>query len=140
MELQKTLVLIKPNAVKRRLIGEIIRRIEQKNLQIVAMKMLWIDESLAAGLYEEHRGKDFYADLIQFITESPSVAMVVRGPNAIKVIRKLMGATNPFEAHPGTIRGDFGLDLTKNMVHGSDSLNSARREIDLFFEEEEIIE
>lgn len=140
MELQQTLILIKPNAVKRRLMGEIIRRIEEKNLQIVAMKMLWIDERLAAAMYEEHREKDFYPDLIQFITSSPSVAMVVKGPEAIKVMRKLMGATNPFQARPGTIRGDFGLDLTKNIVHGSDSVESAQREIGLFFEKEEIIE
>lgn len=140
MELQKSLVLVKPNAIRRRLTGEIIRRIEEKNLQIAAMKMLWIDEKLARNLYEEHQGKDFYTHLVQFITSSPSIAMVVKGPEAIKVMRKLMGATNPFEARPGTIRGDFGLDVTKNMVHGSDSPKSAQREISLFFETEEIIE
>jgi nucleoside-diphosphate kinase len=140
MEMEKTLVLLKPNTLRRRLMGEIIKRIENKNLQIVAVKMLWVDEELAADMYKEHLGKDFYENLIQFVTSSPSLAMVIKGVDAIKVMRKLMGATNPFEAEPGTIRGDFGLDLTKNMVHGSDSLQSAKREIALFFNEEEILE
>lgn len=140
MKMEKTLVLLKPNTLRRRLMGEIIARIEDKNLQIVAMKMLWIGQELAAKMYKEHLGKGFYEDLIQFVTSSPSLAMVVRGMDAIKVVRKLMGATNPFEAEPGTIRGDFGHDLTKNMVHGSDSPESAKREIGLFFDEEEILE
>lgn len=140
MKMEKTLVLLKPNTLRRRLMGEIIARIEDKNLQIVAMKMLWIGQELAAKMYKEHLGKGFYEDLIQFVTSSPSLAMVVEGMDAIRVVRKLMGATDPFQAEPGTIRGDFGLDLTKNMVHGSDSPESAKREIGLFFDEEEILE
>lgn len=140
MQMEQTLVLLKPNTIRRGLMGEIIKRFERKSLQIVAMKMLWIDEELAANMYKEHLRKDFYHDLIQFITSFPSLAMVVKGIDAIKVVRKLMGATNPFEADSGTIRGDFGLDLTKNMVHGSDSPQSAQREIGLFFDEDEIIE
>lgn len=140
MKMEKTLVLLKPNTLRRRLMGEIIARIEDKNLQIVAMKMLWIGQELAAKMYKEHLGKGFYEDLIQFVTSSPSLAVVVEGMDAIRVVRKLMGATDPFEAEPGTIRGDFGLDLTKNMVHGSDSPESAKREIGLFFDEEEILE
>ena len=139
MERERTLVLLKPDAVQRRLMGEIIRRIEQKNLNIVAMKMIRIDNKLAETHYEEHREKPFFRELIDFITAGPVVAMVVEGPEAVSVVRRMMGATNPFQAEPGTIRGDFGLDLTANLIHGSDSVESAKIEIRRFFKPEEIL-
>ena len=139
MERERTLVLLKPDAVQRRLMGEIIRRIEQKNLNIVAMKMIRIDKNLAETHYEEHREKPFFRELIDFITAGPVVAMVVEGPDAVSVVRRMMGATNPFQAEPGTIRGDFGLDLTANLIHGSDSVESAKIEIRRFFQPEEIL-
>ncbi len=134
--MERTFVMLKPDAVRRRLIGEIIRRIEAKNLNIIAMKMISIDRKLAETHYSEHREKPFFKDLVDFITSGPAVAMIVEGPNAISVMRALMGATNPFNAAPGTIRGDFGLDLTQNLIHGSDSPQSAQRELALFFPEE----
>lgn len=134
--MERTFVMLKPDAVKRRLIGEIIKRIEAKNLNIVAMKMIRIDRKLAETHYSEHREKPFFKDLVDFITSGPAVAMIVEGPNAISVIRTMMGATNPFHAAPGTIRGDFGLDLTQNLIHGSDSPQAAQRELALFFPEE----
>ncbi|MBS3787227.1 nucleoside-diphosphate kinase [Candidatus Bipolaricaulota bacterium] len=138
--MERSLVLLKPDTVQRGLIGELISRLEEKGLKIIAMKMMKVEEDLAKEHYEEHLEKDFFSDLFNFITSSPIVAMVVEGEKAISIIRGLMGATNPFEAQPGTIRGDYGLDLTKNLIHGSDSTESARREIDLFFDEEEILE
>ncbi len=139
MERERTLVLLKPDAVRRRLIGELIKRIEQKNLDIVALKMIRVDKNLAEEHYAEHRGKPFFPELIEFITSGPVVAMVVEGPGAISVIRRLMGKTNPFEAEPGTIRGDFGLDLTANLIHGSDSKETAAREIERFFAPDEFV-
>ncbi len=139
MERERTLVLLKPDAVQRRLMGEIIRRIEQKNLNIIAMKMIRVDQKLAETHYEEHREKPFFRELIDFITAGPVVAMVVEGPDAVSVVRRMMGATNPFQAEPGTIRGDFGLDLTANLIHGSDSVESAKIEIRRFFQPEEIL-
>ncbi len=139
MERERTLVLLKPDAVQRRLVGEIIRRIEQKNLDIVALKMIRIDQKLAETHYEEHREKPFFRELIDFITAGPVVALVVEGPDAVSVVRRMMGATNPFQAEPGTIRGDFGLDLTANLIHGSDSVESAKIEIRRFFQPEEIL-
>lgn len=133
--MERTFVMLKPDAVQRRLIGEIIRRIEAKNLNIVAMKMIHIDRKLAETHYGEHREKPFFKELVDFVTSGPAVAMIVEGPNAISVVRAMMGATNPFNAAPGTIRGDFGLDLTQNLIHGSDSAESAGREIALFFGE-----
>jgi nucleoside-diphosphate kinase len=138
--MERSLVLLKPDTVQRGLIGELMGRFEDKGLKIAAMKTMKVSEDLAKEHYEEHLDKDFFSDLFDFITSSPIVAMVVEGEQAIGVVRKMMGATNPFEADPGTIRGDYGLDLTKNLVHGSDSPESARREIDLFFEEEEILD
>jgi nucleoside-diphosphate kinase len=127
--------MLKPDAVERRLIGELIRRIEQKNLNIVALKMMRIERKLAETHYGEHRDKPFFKELVDFVTGGPAVAMIVEGPNAISVMRAMMGATNPFNAAPGTIRGDLGLDLTENLIHGSDSPESAKREITLFFGE-----
>lgn len=138
--MERSLVLLKPDTVQRGLIGELIGRLEDKGLKIAGMKLMEVDEDLAKEHYKEHLEKDFFSDLFDFITSGPIVAMVVEGDQAISVIRKMMGATNPFEADPGTIRGDYGLDLTKNLVHGSDSPESADREIDLFFSEEEILD
>jgi len=134
MAVERTFVMLKPDAVERKLIGELISRIEQKGLKITALKLMQVDRALAEKLYAPHREKHFFKELVEFVTSGPVVAMIVEGPEAIKVIRKLMGATNPFEAEAGTIRGDFGLDLTRNLIHGSDSKESAEREIPLFFE------
>ncbi|MGQ9601384.1 MAG: nucleoside-diphosphate kinase [Candidatus Bipolaricaulia bacterium] len=136
---ERTFVMLKPDAVQRGLVGELISRLERKGLKLVALKMLRLDRSLAERQYEVHRGKHFFEELIKFVTSSPVVAMVVEGEEAIKAVRKMMGATNPFEAEPGTIRGDFGLDLTKNLIHGSDSVETAAREIALFFRDEELL-
>ncbi len=132
--------MIKPDAVQRGLIGEIISRLERKGLKIVAMKMLNVSRELAEKHYAEHREKPFFESLVSYITSAPVVAMVVEGKNAVKVVRTLVGATNPQEALPGTIRGDFGMDIGRNVIHASDSLESAEREISLFFKPEEIVE
>lgn len=139
ISLEKTFVMVKPDGVQRGLIGEIISRLERKGFKIVALKMLKISRELAENHYAEHKAKPFFSSLISYITSAPVVAMVVEGNNAVKVVRKLVGATNPAEAEPGTIRGDFGLDLGRNVVHASDSIASAEREIRLFFKEEEIL-
>jgi nucleoside-diphosphate kinase len=137
---ERTFVMIKPDGVQRGLVGEVISRIEKKGLKIVAMKMLWIEEDLAREHYTEHSEKPFFQALVDYITSGPVVAMVVEGKEAVKVVRTLVGATNPVEALPGTIRGDFGMDIGRNVVHASDSLESAEREISLFFSADEIVE
>ncbi len=130
----RTLVLLKPDAVERKLAGEIIARIEAKHLDIVAMELRTLDGDLLARHYEEHVGKPFYADLVTFMSRGPVVAMVVEGPeDTWEVVRGMMGVTNPRLAAPGTIRGDLGIEFTENLVHGSDSLASAGREIGIFF-------
>ncbi len=139
MSAQCTLVLCKPDAVQRGLVGRIISRFEEKGLKIVGMKMLSVDEVLADEHYQEHVEKPFFSELVSFITSSPIVAMAIEGENAVEVVRALMGVTNPRGAAPGTIRGDYGLNLTKNLVHGSDSLASAKRELALFFSPEELV-
>ena len=137
---QRTLVLLKPDAINRRLSGEIISRFEKKGLKIVAMRMLWMSREMAEKHYEVHKGKPFYESLLDYITSSPIIAMVIEGDNAISVVRKMMGKTNGMEAEPGTIRGDYSLSVQNNLVHGSDSEESAKREISLFFKDEEIME
>ena len=132
---ERTLVLCKPDAVERGLVGEIVGRIERKGLKIVELQLRTLDADTAKRHYAEHDGKPFFADLVAFITRSPLVAMVVEGPDAWKVMRTMMGATNPREAAPGTIRGDLAIELTENLVHGSDGPESAAREIALFFPE-----
>jgi nucleoside-diphosphate kinase len=132
---EQTLVLCKPDAVRRRLVGEIVRRIEAKGLTLRALELRRLDEATAKRHYAEHEGKPFFGDLVSFITGGPLVAMVVEGPEAWKVVRTLMGTTNPREAAPGTIRGDLAVELTENLVHGSDGTESAAREIALFFPE-----
>jgi nucleoside-diphosphate kinase len=129
----RTLFICKPDAVERGLAGEIIRRVESKGLRLAAVELRTIDEATAGRHYEEHQGKPFYDDLVAFITRGPSLLMVVEGPEAFKVVRTLMGSTNPRDAAPGTIRGDLAIELTENLVHGSDSPESAKREIALFF-------
>jgi nucleoside-diphosphate kinase len=133
MTAERTLVLCKPDAVERGLVGEIVGRIERKGLSIVALEQRKLDVGTAKQHYAEHEGKPFFDDLVAFITRSPLVAIVVEGPDAWKVLRAMMGATNPREAAPGTIRGDLAIELTENLVHGSDGPESAAREIALFF-------
>jgi len=136
--MERSLVLIKPDAIQRGLAGEIISRLENKGLQIVAMKMLHMDKALAQRHYAVHKGKAFFDDLVNFITSSPIIAIIFQGKNAVEIIRQMMGETDPAKAHSGTIRGDFGIDIGHNLVHGSDSLENASQEIDLFFSAEEI--
>jgi nucleoside-diphosphate kinase len=132
--MDRTLVICKPDAVERGLAGEILRRLESKGLRLVAAELRTIDDDTARRHYAEHDGKPFFADLVAFITRSPSLLLVVEGPEeTFKVVRTLMGSTNPRDAAPGTIRGDLGILLTENLVHGSDSPESAAREIALFF-------
>jgi nucleoside-diphosphate kinase len=131
---ERTLLLIKPDGVERRLIGEVINRIERKGLTIAALQLRQIGEELAGRHYAEHEGKPFFESLLQFITSGPVVAAIVEGPRAIAAVRQLAGGTDPVEqATPGTIRGDFGLETQFNLVHGSDSADSAEREIALWF-------
>ena len=132
--MDRTLVICKPDAVERGLVGEIISRIEARTLRVVALELRHVDEALASAHYAEHEGKPFYGDLVAFITRSPSVALVVEGPeDTWKALRTMMGSTNPRDAAPGTIRGDLGIELTENLIHGSDSAESAEREIQLWF-------
>jgi nucleoside-diphosphate kinase len=130
----RTLVLLKPDAVERGVVGNIISRFETKGLRLAAMELRTLDEATLARHYEEHQGKGFYADLVQFMSRGPVVAMVVEGPDDTwEIVRAMMGTTNPRQAAPGTIRGDLGTLFTENLVHGSDSADSAKREIGIFF-------
>ena len=130
----RTLVLLKPDAVERKLAGQVLSRFEDKNLDVVAMELRSLDADTLAKHYEEHVGKGFYGELVEFMSRGPVVAMVVEGPeDTWQVVRNMMGATNPRDAAPGTIRGDLGILFTENLVHGSDSLESATREIGIFF-------
>ena len=138
MSAERTLSIIKPDAVARNVIGEIVSRFEKKGLRIVAQKMLHMSEEQAGGFYAEHEGKPFYRSLVSYMTSGPVVVQVLEGDNAIALNRKLMGATNPRDAEPGTIRADFAESLDANAVHGSDSPASAEREIAYFFEPGEI--
>jgi nucleoside-diphosphate kinase len=130
---EETLVIVKPDAVKRGLVGEILSRLQRKSLRIAEMRLMHVDRDLAERLYGEHREKAFFSELVEFITSGDVVVARIAGENAIPVVRGLMGATDPVKAAPGTIRGDFGLVITQNLVHGSDSPESAKRELDLFF-------
>ena len=133
--MQRTLILVKPDAFARALTGEVIARFERKGLRLAALKQMTIDSALAEQHYAEHRDKPFFGDLVEFITGGPLVAMVLEGFEAVAAARQVIGATNPVEAAPGSIRGDFGLEVQTNLVHGSDSPESAARELDLFFPE-----
>ena len=138
--MEKTLVLVKPDGVRRGLSGEIIARFENRGLQIVALKLMQISRTMAEKHYAEHVGKPFFDSLVEFITSGPVVAMVVKGDHAIRAVRAMMGATNPLEAAPGTIRGDFALVMSENVIHGSDGSESAAREIEAFFASSEIFD
>ena len=137
--MEKTLVLVNPDGVQRGLIGTVIGRIESKGLKIAGLKLIHVSEELAKEHYGEHVDRPFFGDLVSFITSSPVVALAVEGDNAVSVVRTLMGGTNPQEADPGTIRGDFGMTIGMNLVHGSDSAESAERELNLFFDKNEIL-
>jgi len=132
---ERTLVLCKPDAVERGLVGEVVDRLERKGFRLVAMDLRVLDEAVAKAHYAEHEGKPFFGELVSFITSGPLVAICVEGPDAVAAVRTLMGPTNPAQAPPGSIRGDYGLDIGRNLVHGSDSAASATREIELFFPE-----
>ncbi|MDA5394457.1 nucleoside-diphosphate kinase, partial [Staphylococcus aureus] len=136
--MERTFLMIKPDAVQRNLIGEVISRIERKGLKLVGGKLMQVPMELAETHYGEHQGKPFYNDLISFITSAPVFAMVVEGEDAVNVSRHIIGSTNPSEASPGSIRGDLALTVGRNIIHGSDSLESAEREINLWFNENEI--
>ncbi|MGD2065422.1 MAG: nucleoside-diphosphate kinase [Dehalococcoidia bacterium] len=138
--MERSLVLVKPDAIQRGLAGEIISRLEEKGLKIVAMKMVHMDKDLAQRHYAIHKRKAFFNDLVNFITSSPIIAIVFQARNAVEIIRQMMGETDPGKARSGTIRGDFGIDIGHNLVHGSDSLESASKEIELFFQTEEIFD
>jgi len=137
--MERTLVLVKPDGVQRGLIGEIIARIERRGLKIAGMKLMQITEELACQHYAAHEGKPFFPGLIEYITSAPVVAMALEGNNAIEIVRRTMGATNPAAADPGTVRADYGLEIGRNLVHSSDGPESAARELDLFFDESELI-
>jgi nucleoside-diphosphate kinase len=139
MTIERTLVLIKPDGVQRGLIGEIVRRFERRGLHLSGMKLMCVSPAVAAQHYAEHQGKPFYDGLIQFITASPVVAMVWEGRGAVVMVRTMMGATNPANAAPGTIRGDLAVDFGMNVVHGSDGVERAEQEVALFFRPEELV-
>lgn len=139
MDLERTLILIKPDGVQRGLIGEIVSRFERRGLRLVGMKFMPVSEALAAKHYEIHQGKPFYPGLIRFITSGPVVAMVWEGTQAIEKARTMMGVTRPTQAAPGTIRGDLAMDTGQNLVHGSDSLDTSAAEIALWFRDDELI-
>ncbi|HWG57081.1 MAG TPA: nucleoside-diphosphate kinase [Gaiellaceae bacterium] len=133
MAVETTLVLVKPDGVRRGLAGEIVSRFERRGLELRGARLLKVSRQLAQQHYAEHKGKPFFGDLVAFITSGPVLALAVRGESAIAVVRTMMGATNPLDSAPGTIRGDFATELSENIVHGSDSKASAKRELGLFF-------
>ena len=139
MAFERTFVAIKPEAVERGLVGDVIKRFERKGLKLVGMKFMHVQRSLAEQHYGEHKGKPFYEGLVSHITSAPIVAMVWEGKGAIAISRSIIGATNPAEAQLGTIRGDLAVDIGRNIVHGSDGPESARREIGLFFKDEDLV-
>ncbi len=138
--MERTFLMIKPDGVVRGLIGEIISRIEKKGLKIVAIKMLKMTRDMAEKLYEQHKGKSFFNELIDYVTSAPVVAMVIEGREAVNVVRKIIGKTDPIEAEPGSIRFDFGMTIGKNIVHAADSKERAEKEIKIFFKDEEILD
>ena len=138
--METTLVLLKPDAVQRGLAGEIVSRLEKTGLKIKGMKLMHVSQDLANQHYGEHVGKPFFDGLVSFITSGPIVAMALEGSGAVAIVRKNMGATNPADSPPGTVRGDYGIDIGRNLVHGSDSVESAKRELALFFDDAELID
>ena len=140
MQSERTLVLIKPDAVQRGLIGEIISRFERRGLHPAGLKLMRVGDALADRHYAEHREKAFFPALVEFITSSPVVAMVWEGPGAVALVRSMMGSTNPADSAPGTIRGDLAVSLAMNVIHGSDSVESAAREVSIFFNDDELVD
>lgn len=138
--MEKTFIMLKPDAVQRGLVGQVIARFEAKGCKLVGMKLIKVTRDLAEQHYEEHKGKSFFEPTVNYITSSPVVATVWEGKNCVAIARELMGATNPASANPGTIRGAYGMDISRNIIHGSDSVASAEREIALYFRPEEILE
>ncbi|OPX84468.1 MAG: Nucleoside diphosphate kinase [Pelotomaculum sp. PtaB.Bin104] len=140
MAMERTYLMVKPDGVQRNLAGEIISRFEKKGFKIIGLKMFRLPRGLAEKHYGEHVGKPFFTALVDYITSGPVVAMVIEGKNAVSAAREMMGATDPLKAAPGTIRNSYGIDIGRNVIHGSDSPDSAAREIGLFFKEEELVE
>ncbi len=138
--METTLILIKPDGVQRSLSGEILQRLERSGLKISGLKLLHVNESLAKRHYAEHEGKPFFNDLVEYICSAPVIALALSGPNAVQKSRSLIGKTNPLDSEPGTIRGDFGLEISRNLIHGSASVDDANREVDIFFNKNEIID
>ncbi|MFA5864608.1 MAG: nucleoside-diphosphate kinase [Phycisphaerae bacterium] len=137
--MEKSLIICKPDAVQRGLVGDILNRFENKGLKIIAMKMIRVSRELAERHYAEHKGKDFFDDVVNYITSGPVVVAVLAGPSTVTVIRQMLGSTDGRKAPPGTIRGDFAVSIRYNLVHGSDSVEAAEREVDLFFTPEELL-
>ncbi len=137
--LEQTLVIVKPDGVQRGLTGEILRRLEQRGLKFVGLKMIQTDRALAERHYGVHKGKDFYESLVSYITSGPVVVAVAEGPSAVAAVRQTVGKTNPVEAAPGTIRGDFGMEIGRNLVHGSDTVENGEIEVANFFTEDELV-
>jgi len=138
--MERTFIMLKPDAVQRGLVGEVINRFENKGFKLVAMKLIQVSRTLAEEHYAEHRGKGFFEPTVGYIMSSPVVAMVWQGKNGVALARELMGATNPANSNPGSIRGLYGMDISRNVIHGSDSVTSAEREIALYFKPEEIVD
>ncbi len=137
--MERTFVMVKPDGVQRAIVGQVISRFESKGLKLVAAKLMHIDKDMASTHYQEHLGKAFYEKLIDYVTSGPVLAMVWEGRDVVSCVRTVVGKTNPLEAAPGTIRGDFGMETGRNIIHASDSSESAKREISLFFSDEEIL-
>ena len=137
--MERTFIMLKPDAVQRGLVGEVIVRFEKKGFQLVGMKLIQVDRALAEAHYAEHKGKGFFEPTVAYIMSSPVVAMVWEGKNVVALARELMGATNPANANPGSIRGTYAMDISRNVIHGSDSVISAEREIALYFKPEELV-
>jgi len=135
--MEKTFLMVKPDGVQRGLVGEVVSRMEKRGLRIVAMKMMHLDRGTAEDHYAEHEGKEFYEPLLDYITSGPVIVIAIEGASAVSLVRDMVGETAPEDADPGTIRGDFGVDIGRNIVHAADSLDSAERELDIFFESSE---
>jgi nucleoside-diphosphate kinase len=138
--LERTFVILKPNAIRRGLVGEILRRFEQRGIKIVGLKFLWMTKEQCEKLYEPHKGKSFYNELTEFMMSGPVVTVVLEAPRVIEMVRHIVGATDPLKAEAGTIRGEFALTVTKNLIHASDSVENAAREMSIFFTEDELID
>ena len=137
--MERTFAMVKPDGVQRGLVGEIVRRYEARGLKVVGMKLMQVPRTMAEAHYAEHQGKPFYNGLVEYITSGPVVALALEGKNAVAVVRAMNGATKPWDAAPGTIRGDFALDIGRNIVHGSDSVESAQRELGIYFTKDELV-